>query len=146
MEAKKQIPCLEGWITMPPEEPRVIGNRCGSCGNYFFPKAATCRNPLCRRTKPLEEVRFNRRGKLFAYTVNYYPPPPPYHKSDPFVPFGVASVEMPEGIKVGGQIPTDVDVGKLTIGMEMEIVRDVLYMDEQGNEVLCWKFRPVNKV
>jgi hypothetical protein len=52
---------------------------------------------------------------------------------------------MPEGIKVGGQIPTDVDVSKLEIGMDMEIVRDVLYVDEQGNEVLCWKFRPVNK-
>ena len=112
METKKQIPCLEGWITMPPEEPRIIGSKCGSCGNYFFPKATICRNPLCKKDKPMEDVKFSRRGKLFAYTVNYYSPPPPYHAPDPFVPFGVASVEMPEGIKVGGQIPTDVDTKK----------------------------------
>jgi uncharacterized OB-fold protein len=93
----------------------------------------------------MEEVKFSRRGKLFAYTVNYYSPPPPYHAPEPFVPFGVASVEMPEGIKVGGQIPTDVDTKKLKIGMEMEIVHDVLYSDEQGNEILCWKWRPVAK-
>jgi uncharacterized OB-fold protein len=115
----------------------------GGVAYYFFPKAAACQNPFCKKDKPLEEVRFSRRGKLFAYTVNYYPPPPPYHKADPFVPFGVASVVMPEGIKVGGQIPLDVDTSKFKIGMEMEVVRDVLYVDEQGNEVLCWKFRPV---
>jgi uncharacterized OB-fold protein len=142
MEAKKQIPCLEGWITMPPEEPRLIGNRCGSCGNYFFPKVTTCRNPLCPKTKPLEKVLLSRKGKLFAYTINYYSPPPPYHAPDPFVPFGVASVEMPEGIKVGGQIPRSVDLSTLKIGMEMEVVREVLYTNKEGNEVLCWMFQP----
>jgi hypothetical protein len=31
----------------------------------------------------------------------------------------------------------------LKVGMEMETVREVLYVDEQGNEVLSWMFRPV---
>jgi len=143
MGTKKQIPCLEGWFTMPPQEPRVIGNRCGSCGHYFFPKVKNCRNPLCKKTKLLEEVLFSRNGKLVAYTVNHYPPPPPYHAPDPFVPFGVVSVEMPEGIRIGGQVPKSVDLNNLKVGMEMETVREVLYVDEQGNEVLSWMFRPV---
>jgi uncharacterized protein len=143
MEATKQIPCLDGWFTMPPLEPRLIGNRCQSCGHYFFPKAKTCRNPLCKKSKPLEEVKLSRRGKLFAYTVNHYPPPPPYHAPVPFVPFGVVSVALPEGIKVGGQVPRNVDISTLKVGMEMETVREALYKDDQGNEVLSWMFRPV---
>ncbi len=142
MEAKKQIPCLEGWLTMPPQEPQLIGNRCQSCGHYFFPKAKTCRNPLCDKAKPLKDVLLSRKGKLFAYTINYYSPPPPYHSPDPFVPFGVASIALPEGIKVGGQVPKDVDLDKLKVGMDMETVREVLYEDDQGNEVLSWMFRP----
>ena len=142
MEAKKQIPCLEGWFTMPPEEPQLIGNKCGSCGHYFFPKVTYCRNPLCEKTKPLGKVMLGRKGKLVAYTINHYPPPPPYHAPDPFVPFGVASVALPEGIRVGGQVLKSVDLDSLKVGMEMELVREVLYEDDQGNEVLSWMFRP----
>jgi len=142
MADKKQIPCLEGWFTMPPEEPQLIGNKCGSCGHYFFPKVPYCRNPLCTKEKPLEKVMLGRKGKLVAYTVNHYPPPPPYHAADPFVPFGVASIQLPEGIRVGGQVPKDVDLDSLKVGMDMETVREVLYVDDQGNDVICWMFRP----
>jgi len=143
MNAKKQIPCLEGWITMPPQEMRLIGNKCGSCGTNFFPKAPYCQNPFCKKTKPLEEVKYSTRGTLFGYTINYYPPPPPYHAPDPFVPFGVVSVTLPEGIRIGGQVPKDVDLSTLKIGMEMEISREVLYVDKDGTEVMCWMWRPV---
>jgi len=143
METKKQIPCLEGWFTMPPEEPQLIGNKCGSCGHYFFPRVKTCRNPLCDKSKPLEKVKFSRKGKLVAYTVNHYPPPPPYHAPDPFVPFGVVSIALPEGIRVGGQVPKSVDLDTLKVDMEMETVREVLYVDNEGNEVISWMFQPV---
>ena len=142
MAAKKQIPCLEGWFTMPPEEPQLIGNKCGSCGHYFFPRVPYCRNPFCKKEKPLEKVMLSRKGKLVAYTVNHYPPPPPYHAPDPFVPFGVASIALPEGIRVGGQVPKGVDLNSLKEGMEMETVREVLYVDDQGNDVISWMFRP----
>jgi hypothetical protein len=51
-------------------------------------------------------------------------------------------VALPEGIKVGGQVPRDVDIRTLKVGMEMETVRAVLYTDDQGNEVISWMFRP----
>jgi hypothetical protein len=50
---------------------------------------------------------------------------------------------MPEGLKITGQIPRSVDLSKIKIGMEMETVREVLYVDNQGTEVLCWMFKPV---
>ena len=143
MNVKKQIPCLDGWFTMPPQEIHLIGNRCEDCGHLFFPKAKVCRNPFCKKTKPLKETLLNKKGKLFAYTINHYSPPPPYHAPDPFVPFAVASIALPEGIKVGGQVPKDVDLNKIKVGMEMETVLEVLYEDEEGNEVMSWMFRPV---
>ncbi len=143
MEGKKQIPCLEGWLTMPPEEPHIIGSRCKTCGHYFFPRATVCQNPLCKKTQPLEDVRHSRKGKLYSYTINHYAPPPPFHTPDPFVPFGVACVELPEGIKISGQVPREADLSKLKIGMEMETVREVLYVDKEGTEVMCWMFKPV---
>jgi uncharacterized OB-fold protein len=104
---------------MSPEEPQLIGNKCGSCGHYFFPRVTYCRNPFCDKKKPLEKAVFSRKGKLMAYTVNHYPPPLPFHQPEPFVPFGFVSVELPEGIRVGGQVPQDVDTNALKVGFSV---------------------------
>ena len=141
---KKQIPCLEGLFTMPPAEPRLIGNRCKSCGVIFFPKATSCRNPYCSKTEPLEEMLFGGRGTLFTFTVNYFQPPPPYHSPEPFVPYASGWVELPEGLKVQAMIVPGYDEKSLRIGMEMELMIDKLYEDEQGTEVMSWKYRPVS--
>ena len=80
---------------------------------------------------------------MWTYTINYYPPPPPYHAPDPYVPTGVAFVTLPERLHVAGLIATNVDLESLKIGMQMEVVREILYEDDQGREVLAWKFKPV---
>jgi uncharacterized protein len=128
---------------MPPEEPSLIGGKCGTCGTASFPFKEMCSNPKCNRSKPMNRVKLSRRGTLWTYAINYYKPPAPYHPPDPFVPFGVGFISLPERINVGGQISSDTDLTKLKIGMEMEVVRERLYVDEQGREVLTWKFRPV---
>lgn len=139
----RQIPAVEGWFTWPSKEPHLIGSRCKSCGDYFFPKRDICRNPNCMGTD-LEEVLLSRRGKLWTYAVNYFPPPPPYKAPDPFVPYGTAVVELEkERMKVQGQVSADCDLEALKIGMEMELVVEPLYKDDEGNEVMVWKFRPV---
>jgi uncharacterized OB-fold protein len=143
MESGKQVPCITGWITMPPEEARIIGSRCESCGHYFFPKVTNCHNPDCRNRETVKDAPLSQRGTLYSYTINYFQPPPPYHSPNPFTPFGIVCVDLPEGIKVSGQVPRSVKLDKLKIGMEMEVVREVLYVDEQGVEVLSWMFKPV---
>ena len=90
----QQRPAIEGWFTWPPsKEPSLIGSRCKSCGDYFFPKRKTCCNPKCM-SSDLEEVPLSRRGKLWGYTINYYQPPPPYVSPDPFVPYATAAMEL----------------------------------------------------
>ena len=140
----KQVPAIEGWFTWPPsKEPHLIGSRCTSCGDYFFPKASTCRNPKCMSTQ-LEEALLSRRGKLWTYTINYFQPPAPYMPPDPFIPYATAVVELEkEKMRVEGQVVSDYDFEKLKLGMEMELVIEQLYKDKDGNEVMVWKFRPV---
>ena len=41
-----KVPAVEGWFSMDESDPRLLGNKCTSCGTVFFPRAAiACRNP-----------------------------------------------------------------------------------------------------
>ena len=143
MSAKKRVPAVEGWFTLDDDDPRLLGTRCVDCGNYFFPwETGFCRNPACAGTE-LEEVPLSRRGRLWSFTNNCYPPPAPYVAADPFEPYAVAAVELePEQMVVLGQVVPGVGVEKLAAGMEMELVLGTLYEDDE-NEYLVWKWQPV---
>ena len=140
---KKQIPAVEGFFTMPPEEPHLIGTKCNSCGDYFFPRVESCRNPYCSKTEPLEDVLLSNKGKLHSFTINHYPPPI-FHLPDPFVPYANGIIELPEGIRVTSMIGTGYDQNSLKVGMEMEMIVDTLYKDKEGNDVVSWRFVPVS--
>lgn len=135
---KKQIPVAPGIFTCPPDDPRLIGSRCRSCGEYFFPKVKFCQNPDCPGKNNVEEVFLSKTGKLWSYTIQYYKPPPPYKGP---VPLMIGLVELPENLKVMGQL-TQCKEEDLEIGMEMELVVEELFEDEDGNGVLTWKFKP----
>ena len=140
---KKQIAGAKGFFTWPSKEPYLIGSRCRACGDYSFPKAFICRNPNCDKTKGVEEVLLSRRGKLWSYTIQYYPAPAPFVAPEPFVPYGIGEVELPEGLKVVGMLSGCDPEKDLELGMEMELVVEKLYEDDHGNEVVTWKFKPV---
>jgi uncharacterized OB-fold protein len=50
-------------------------------------------------------------------------------------------VELPEGIRVLS--PIQCELGKIEVGMELEMEVYPLYMDENQNEVMAFRFRPV---
>jgi uncharacterized OB-fold protein len=139
--AKTRRPAVEGWFTTE-GEPALLGSQCRACRSYFFPKQTHfCRNPACSSTD-LDEVRLSRRGTLWSYTNNCYPPPAPYVASDPFEPYAVAAVELErEKMVVLGQVVPGVEVGALRAGMPMELVIDTLFEDDH-DEWLVWKWRP----
>jgi uncharacterized OB-fold protein len=61
---------------------------------------------------------------------------------DPFEPYTVAAVELEaEKMVVLGQV-SGASVADLEAGMEMEIVLDTLYEDDE-HEYMVWKWRPV---
>ena len=94
----------------------------------------------------VEEILLSRRGTVYTWTIQNFPPPiPPYAGSgdrDTFVPYGVGYIELPEGVRVEGRL-TENDPEKLSIGMEMELVIEKFADDAEGNELVTFAFQPV---
>lgn len=135
-------PAIEGWFTTG-SEPALLGSRCGSCGTVAFPREEYfCKNPGCAG-EVFEELELSRRGRIWSYTDAQYQPPPPYIPStDPYVPFALAAVELPEGLVVLGQVATGFGVGDLRVGAEVELVVEPLYDDASGSRTI-WRWKPV---
>jgi len=138
---KRQIPLIEGLFTWPSDEPHLIGGRCKSCSTYFFPKWLVKHKPNCRE-RHIEEVLLSRRGKLNSYTIQHYPPPPPFKSPDPFIPYAIGWVSLPEGIAIAGII-TGAKLEDLKTHMDVELVVEKAWVDEHGNDALTWKWQPV---
>jgi uncharacterized OB-fold protein len=143
--AKQRIPAVEGWFEMDAAEPHLLGSQCSACQSVFFPKESfSCRNPDCQGSE-FEEVPLSRTGKLWSFTNNCYKPPPPYMSPEQFEPYAIAAVELPkERMVILGQVVPGVDVSDLKAGMDMELVLDTLYEDEE-NEYVMWKWKPVRR-
>ena len=87
-----------------------------------------------------------RRGTLWTWTVQSYPPkaPPFAGNVDPatFKPFGVGYINIDDQLLVESRL-TISDPDELEIGMELELVLDPLYINDAGDEVVTFAFGPV---
>jgi uncharacterized protein len=139
MDAKVKTPVLDGWFTLDDTAPHLLGARCTSCGTYYFPKQIKfCRHPDCSGEQ-FEEVELSRTGTLWSYTNAAYKPPEPYVTNEPFVPFGIAAVELErERMIVLGQLANGISLETLKVGMKVELVLESL---DDGK--LTWKWKPV---
>ena len=134
-----RVPVAKGVFTWPADEPRLIGSRCAACVIVTFPVQDSC--PRCAATEMAEHL-LPRRGRLWAWTTQEFPPPsPPYAgpTGAAFVPYGVGYVDL-------GEVRVETRLTKtegLRIGMDMELVLVPFRTDEKGNEVVTFAFRPV---
>lgn len=136
----ERVPIDAGLFAGSLEAPRLRGSRCGACGETTFPAQAGC--PSCT-AQGCEEVELSPRGTLWTYTVQRFPPPPPYAgDSENFVPFAVGYVELPEGVRVEARL-TESNPDRLVIGMEMELAVEAFAVDDEGREVVTFAFAPV---
>jgi uncharacterized OB-fold protein len=141
--SKNRVPAIEGWFTMDEANPQLLGLRDPGSGSYFFPKDVAVSHAPGYDDAELEEVALSRTGKLWSYTTNHYKPPEPYMAPDPFEPYTVAAVELSqERMVVMGQLAPGVSAEQLEVGMQMELVLDTLYEDDE-NEYVVWKWKPV---
>lgn len=137
-----RVPVEDGYFTVPDdpaEAPRLLGSRCGACGEHFFPRRHVCARCLA---EGCEDVVLGPRGRLWTWTYVHVPL---FAKKDARVAaYGVGQVDLPEGprvqaILVGGP-------GDFRIGMDMELDLETLRTDDDGREVVIFRFRPVDGV
>ncbi len=137
-------PAIEGWFTTD-DAPALIGSRCTTCTTAYFPPVPAdsfCRNPRCDG-ETFEASELSRRGTIWSYTDAQYQPPPPYiPATDPYEPFALVAVELPEGLVVLGQAARGVSTDDLKVGESVDLVVETLYEDETG-ERLIWRWKPV---
>jgi uncharacterized OB-fold protein len=137
-----QVPIAADVFTWPAAEPQLIGSRCTACGIVTFPAQESC--PRCASTEMTAQL-LARRGQLWAWTTQHFPPPsPPYAgpTGEAFEPFGVGYVDLGD-VKVETRL-TEADPETLRAGMEMELVVIPFHTDADGNDVVTFAFRPVS--
>ena len=114
----------------------LVGGFSKTSGQYHFP----CQ-PVCPYVgaDDVERTLLSGRGTLWGHTTVTISPPG--YRGE--VPYGFGSVELTaEGLRVVGRL-TESEPDRLTYGMAMEVVADVVFTDDDGTEVVTWAFSPV---
>lgn len=129
--------------TWPDENPQLIGSRCGACSATTFPRQMRC--PKCSKAQ-MSDLLLPRRGTVVAWTTQGFPPGAPYAgpTGKDFVPFGVGLVQLGDVIRVEGRL-TENDPAKLEFGMEVELTMAPFAIDADGDELVTFWFKPVQK-
>jgi uncharacterized OB-fold protein len=135
-EKKKTIEAIPGAFEIADNQPHLVGTKCSTCGAAFFPPRYIC--SYCLTDEGVQKARLGNKGKLYSYTVIHVASKefnPPYA-------FGFVIIE-PEKIRIPAVL-TGFDFNEeLKSGTEMEMVIEKLRHDDHGNEIVCYKFRPV---
>jgi uncharacterized OB-fold protein len=138
---KKMVPIKEGLFHMPEspdDEPYLIGSKCRECGCVVWPTKKVC--PACVKDDIMEEVPLSRKAKLQSFSVVYQVPT----GFDFDIPYIQATVRLPEGVTLFTLVAgVEARSDALKLDQEMEMIIGKIREDEEGNDVVSWKFRPV---
>jgi uncharacterized OB-fold protein len=141
MAASSRVPIEPGYFTIPDdvdEAPRLLGSRCRSCGEYFFPRRVVCARCL---EKDTEDVALGPRGTLYTWTYVHFPLFGA--KRADAGGYAVGQIDLPEGPRVQSVLSGGPE--SLRIGMEMELDLETLRENERGEEVVIFRFRPLEE-
>jgi uncharacterized OB-fold protein len=140
MEVRDRVPIREGLLSALSclDDVRLVGCKCVNCGETSLGKAEVC--PNCGRNT-VRTVSLSDHGVLWSFTVVRHRPPGDYRGPDPFVPFGLGLVELPDGLRVLSPIECDID--QLTIGLELRFKPYVRRDSER--DVVAFTFTPTTE-
>ncbi len=132
------VPLKQGtmhFASSPQDENYIIGSKCQSCGAMAFPRRVVC-HKCC--SDNVVEVPLSKKGKLASYTVAWAAP------EGMTPPIVQGYVDLPEGVRVLTIISgVEPKIDALKIGQEMELVFEEVKVDQDGNQVVAFKFKPV---
>ena len=139
---KKVVPIKEGFWTSETsvEDTRLIGSKCGSCGELFFPKKEKKRCINCYNNS-LEDVLLSPEGKIVSFSVVMQQPGGGFYSGP--VPYAFGQVDIDDGIRITTLYSTD-DFNELETGKRVKLVIEKLSDDNEGNEIATFKFKPIN--
>jgi uncharacterized OB-fold protein len=134
-----RLPVVAGLFTECNDGPYLSGTRCASCSALYFPEVFSCRNPACLQKK-VEPTLLPSHGKLISYTVQRYRPPPLF-RVDGWEPYAIGLIDLGEGLEVMGML-SGFALEEIKIGTDVHLVIETLYTDDNGKDVVTYKFAP----
>lgn len=117
---------------------RLAGSECGTCGTTTFPAQQSC--PRCGR-EGMSVTPLPADGTIWAYTVQCFPPKPPFRHTGDFTPFGLGYVDLGPVIVESRLTVSDPDA--LRAGQRVRLTLVPAYTDEDGRQVMTFAFEPV---
>ena len=117
----------------------LAGSKCSKCGETALGTVSTC--PNCGGGE-MKSLPLSKEGVLWTYTVVRHKPPGDYLGPDPFVPFAMGLVELPEKIRVLATLECSIDDVK--VGMPLKL-RPYVCVDKQARDVVAFTFEPKDK-
>jgi len=139
-EPKPRVPIREGYFTIPEDpraSPRLLGTRCTSCGEVFFPRRAICAKCLSEETEGSE---LSTEGTLYSFTFVHFPLFGSMNMEH-FGGYGVGQVDLPEGPRI--QAPLAGTQEEFRVGQKLRLELDKLREDDMGRDVMIVRFRPI---
>ena len=137
-DSKRQIAVEEGlWRSLSEgEKPSLIGSRCTSCGEVFFPRK---RKGLCAHCYKvgLEDILLSGKGKIASFTIAEQAPTGGFYHGP--VPYAYGAVDLIDGVELQALFAGD--LYSLEVGMDVEMIIDRLFDDREGNEIITYKFQ-----
>jgi len=136
---RTRVPIKPGFYTVPDDPrqpPKLLGTKCSSCGEYFYPRRAICAKCLSEHTT---DVELDARGTLYSYTFVHLPlfGSTNVEHADGY---GVGQIDLPEGPRV--QAPLAGKQPEFRVGLRVQGELNVLRSDD-ARDVVIVRFRPV---
>jgi uncharacterized protein len=119
---------------------QLMGSTCSSCTTTTFPAQRSC--PRCG-AQAMKLRALPDEGVLWAYTVQSFPPKPPYRFDGDFVPFGLGYVDL--GPVIVEARLTESDPRRLRTGQPLRLTRVPAFTDDDGVTVLTYAFEPMEE-
>lgn len=138
MTLGERVHAVEGLFSEDAGVARLLGSQCTECATPYFPRSERCHHPECGGTK-VADAAFGPFGRLWSYSVQNYPPPPPAKYDEPYVPYALGVVDLDEGLRVVGRMIDD--AASLSVGAEVELVLAPLCNEADGTVLISWMFR-----
>lgn len=95
---------------------QLLGSKCRNCAEVSIGTNSVCLN--CGGDD-IEGIELSPAGELWTFTVIRHKPPGDYLGPDPFEPFALGLVELPDGVRIMAPIEGAVD--NLKIGAKMRL-------------------------
>ena len=139
-----QRPIAKGVFTEG-RDPRLLAGRRIADGKVVFPA------PEGKAAEGFEIITLAPEGVLWSYTVQRFPPKPPYigrgaegaGARAAFRPYAVGYVEIPGQVIVESHILA-ADLSALKVGLPMRLTTYAFVEDEDGTEVMTYAFEPAS--